>query len=296
VTNLANTERLVAAVVRDEAFAAATAAAVESGVEIRAITEIAEMAAVVVLFETIWRSAPGTRPVTTELLRALSSAGNYVAGAFAGGELLGACVGFFGHPGKDGLHSHIAGVSKVGVGRGIGYALKLHQRAWVLAQGASSINWTFDPLVRRNAYFNLGKLGALPVRYLRDFYGPMADGINGQGDTDRLMVSWDLAGPAVRTAAFGEPVRADAKALLDEGAAVALSVRADGGPASGSADAPVVLVAVPSDIEGLRGADRGQAAAWRAALRESLGGLMAAGGRVTGFDRAGFYVISKAER
>lgn len=297
MTNLAmNTERPVAAETCDEAVAAARAAAAASGVEVREITEIAEMTAVGVLFETIWRSAPGTRPVTTELLRALSSAGNYVAGAFADGEMLGACVGFFGNPGKGSLHSHIAGVAKAGAGRGIGYALKLHQRGWALAQDVSTIKWTFDPLVRRNGYFNLGKLGALPVRYLRDFYGPMTDGINGSGDTDRLMVSWELASPTVRTAAFGEPIRTDAKALLDQGAAVALEVAADGGPAVRSADAPVVLVSVPPDIEGLRTTDPGKADAWRAALRESLGGLMAAGGRVTGFDRAGFYVISKEEQ
>ncbi|MEU6265441.1 GNAT family N-acetyltransferase [Saccharopolyspora shandongensis] len=291
-----NTERPVASEMCDEAVAAAQAAAAASGVEVREITEIAELTAVGVLFETIWRSAPGTRPVTTELLRALSSAGNYVAGAFADGEMLGACVGFFGNPGKASLHSHIAGVAKAGAGHGIGYALKLHQRGWALAQDVSAIKWTFDPLVRRNAYFNLGKLGALPVLYLRDFYGPMDDGINGSGDTDRLMVSWDLKSEAVRTAAFGEPIRTDAKALLGQGAAVALSVGEDGGPVIGSADAPVVLVAVPPDIEGLRGTDPGQAAAWRAALRDALGGLMTSGGRVTGFDRAGWYVISKEEQ
>ncbi|MFB7595202.1 GNAT family N-acetyltransferase [Streptomyces sp. NPDC056160] len=297
MTNLAmNAEQPVTSETCDEAVAAARAAATASGVEVREITEIAELTAVGVLFEAIWRSAPGTRPVTTELLRALSAAGNYVAGAFSDGELLGACVGFFGNPGKGSLHSHIAGVAKTGAGRGIGYALKLHQRGWALTQDVSAIKWTFDPLVRRNAYFNLGKLGALPVLYLRDFYGPMADGINGSGDTDRLMVSWDLGGTAVRAAAFGEPIRTDAKALLARGAAVALSVDADGGPATGSADAPVVVVAVPADIEGLRGTDPGKAAAWRAALRETLGGLMSAGGRVTGFDRAGFYVISKEEQ
>jgi predicted GNAT superfamily acetyltransferase len=291
-----NAEQPVTSETCDEAVAAARAAATASGVEVREITEIAELTAVGVLFESIWRSAPGTRPVTTELLRALSAAGNYVAGAFSGGELLGACVGFFGNPGQGSLHSHIAGVAKAGAGRGIGYALKLHQRGWALTQDVPVIKWTFDPLVRRNAYFNLGKLGALPVLYLRDFYGPMGDGINGSGDTDRLMVSWDLASTAVRAAAFGEPIQTDTKALLERGAAVALSVDANGGPATGSADAPVVVVAVPADIEGLRGTDPGKAAAWRAALRETLGGLMTAGGRVTGFDRAGFYVISKEEQ
>ncbi|WP_328609112.1 GNAT family N-acetyltransferase [Amycolatopsis sp. NBC_00345] len=296
MTNLTtNAESPLTRAANDEAVAAARAAAGAAGVEIRELTEVAELSAVGDLFESIWRSAPGARPLTTELLRAMSSAGNYVAGAFAEGELLGACFGFFGHPGKGGLHSHIAGVAPSGAGRGIGQALKLHQRGWALAQDLSLITWTFDPLVRRNAYFNLGKLGALPLRYLPDFYGPMLDRINGSGDTDRLMVGWDLTSPAVRSASFGEPVLADAGALRAQGAATALSAGPGGGPVTGPADSPTVLVAVPPDIELLRRNDPGRAAAWRTALREVLGGLMADNARVTGFDRAGWYVISKEQ-
>lgn len=278
---------------RDEAAAAAARAALASGVRIRALAEVADLTAVSRLFDSIWRPAPGNPLVTTELLRAMVSAGNYVAGAFDGPELLGACFGFFGEPAKRGLHSHIAGVATAGHGRGIGFALKLHQRAWALRQGVSVISWTFDPLVRRNAHFNLTKLAARPAHYLPDFYGPMSDGINGTGDTDRLMVAWDLASPPVRAAAAGRPDRADAAALRAGGAAVALAVGPDAHPVTGSVDAPVVLVAVPPDIEALRRADPELGRAWRVALREVLGGLLAEGASVTGFDRAGWYVLTK---
>lgn len=278
---------------RDEAAAAAARAALASGVRIRALAEVADLTAVSRLFDSIWRPAPGNPLVTTELLRAMVSAGNYVAGAFDGPELLGACFGFFGEPAKRGLHSHIAGVATAGHGRGIGFALKLHQRAWALRQGVSVISWTFDPLVRRNAHFNLTKLAARPAHYLPDFYGPMSDGINGTGDTDRLMVAWDLASPPVRAAAAGRPDRADAAALRAGGAAVALAVGPDAHPVSSSADAPVVLVAVPPDIEALRRTGPELGRAWRIALREVLGGLLAEGASVTGFDRAGWYVLTK---
>jgi predicted GNAT superfamily acetyltransferase len=52
-----------------------------------------------------------------------------------------------------------------------------------------------------------------------------------------------------------------------------------------------VLVGVPADVEGLRVSDPGAAKEWRLALREVLGGLLADGVRVTGFDRAGWYVL-----
>ncbi len=278
---------------RDEAAAAAATAATTSGVAVRTLAEVADLAAVTRLFESIWRPEPGNPPVTAELLRAMVSAGNYVAGAFDGPELLGACFGFFGGPAKGGLHSHIAGVATRGHGRGIGFALKLHQRAWALRQDVEEISWTFDPLVRRNAHFNLTKLAARPAHYLPDFYGPMHDGINGAGDTDRLLAVWNLTSPPVRAAAGGAPARADAAALRKQGAAVALAADAGGAPVTGPADAATVLVAVPPDIEALRRTDPELGRAWRVALRDVLGGLMAGGASVTGFDRAGWYVVAK---
>src|SRR5699024_8773798 len=106
-------------------------------------------------YDRIWRPDPANPPVTTELLRALTKAGNYVTGAYDGAELIGACVGFFGEPAGAALHSHIAGVTGAARGRHVGFALKLHQRAWALRRGVREIAWTFDPLIRRNAYFNL---------------------------------------------------------------------------------------------------------------------------------------------
>src|SRR6266542_3171738 len=103
---------------------------------------------------------------------------NYVAGAMRDRRMVGASVGFL-HPagGVFGLHSHITGVRAAARGRGAGFALKQHQRAWALARDLPVVTWTFDPLVRRNAFLNLVKLGAEVVEYLPDFYGPMGDGI-----------------------------------------------------------------------------------------------------------------------
>ena len=114
------------------------------------------------------------------LLRALSHAGNFVAGAFAEGELVGVSIAFFGREGDDlHVHSHITGVDPRLQNRSLGFALKQFQRSWALEHGASSVRWTADPLVRRNLYFNLCKLGATVVDYHPDFYGPLLDGVNG---------------------------------------------------------------------------------------------------------------------
>ncbi|MFE7358024.1 GNAT family N-acetyltransferase [Streptomyces sp. NPDC057543] len=223
----------------------------------------------------------------------MTAAGNYVSGAFDGDELLGACFGFFGEPARGSLHSHIAGVAHKGLGRGLGFALKLHQRAWALRHEAGTISWTFDPLVCRNAHFNMTKLAARPVRYEPDFYGPMHDGINGTSETDRLVVAWELAGAPAQAACRGEHTHTDATALRAQGAVLALSTGADGRPIPGPCDAPVILVAVPPDIEALRRSDPALGRSWRLALREVLHGLMADGATVSGFDRAGWYVLER---
>ena len=68
-----------------------------------------------------------------------------------------------------------------------------------------AIVWTFDPLVARNAWFNLARLGALPTGYLEDFYGPMTDAINAGMASDRLLLTWRLDDPAVAAACAGRP-------------------------------------------------------------------------------------------
>ncbi|MFC4913783.1 GNAT family N-acetyltransferase [Actinomadura gamaensis] len=248
-----------------------------SGPRVRELRELDEFDAVVRLVEEIWGPDEGGAPVSAEMMRALAHAGNYVAGVFQDGRLVGASVAFFAAPVGTTLHSHLTGALP---GRGIGLALKTHQREWALARGLTHITWTFDPLVRRNAHFNLVKLGARPVEYLTSFYGPMRDAINGGDDTDRVLAAWELTSvrPDVRT----------------EGAAYALRDR-DGRPEILDTGAGTVLVELPPDIETLRRTDPDAARAWRLAVREVLGGLLAAGARVTGFhDRASYVVERRA--
>ncbi|MFF6968809.1 GNAT family N-acetyltransferase [Streptomyces anthocyanicus] len=277
----------------DEASVHAEAAARTSGVRIRQMRSGAELDAVHDLFNLVWHTGPASPPLTGELLRALAKSGNYVSGAHDGDELVGACVGFFGAPADEVLHSHIAGVSNAARARGVGFALKLHQRAWALARGASAVSWTYDPLIRRNAYFNLVKLATRPEEYLVNFYGHVHDGVNEGDDTDRLLVRWPLDSEPVRAACTGEFRPGDARAWRAAGAAVALGRGPDAAPVPGELDAPDLLVAVPPDIERLRLTAPERAGDWRSALREVLGTLLAEGARVTGFDRRGWYALRR---
>jgi predicted GNAT superfamily acetyltransferase len=281
--------------VLDAAIQAADAAARESGVHIRELAEVEDLQRLCVLVDEIWHPEPTNPPVTAEFLRALAHAGNYVAAAFAGDQMVGACAGFFAPPAARTMHSHIAGVSPRLLGRHVGFALKLHQRAWALARDVSTITWTFDPLVCRNAYFNIVKLGAAPAEYLPDFYGVMDDLINAGDDSDRLLVHWPLTADSVARASQGAGSGADASVLRAADAAVALDIDADGLPVIRDTDpeAATVLVRVPLDIETIRRQHETVARRWRHAVRQVLGGLMSDGATVSGFDRSGWYVVNR---
>jgi predicted GNAT superfamily acetyltransferase len=272
--------------------AVAEAAAARSGVNVRIVHDLADVSAIVRLLHGIWRPDASNPLVTVELLRALAHSGNYVSGAFDGDRLVGACVGFLAAPPGIALHSHVAGVSADVRGRGVGTALKLHQRAWAVEQGLTTITWTADPLVRRNAYFNLAKLRARPVEYLIDFYGEIGDAVNAGHGTDRLLLRWDIASGLVDDAVNGFSADFESGMLVADGAVSALTVSAAGHPVVGELGAGAVrLVRVPADIEAIRQVDPDLAREWRTAVRQVLGQLLGGGSRVTGFTRDGCYVV-----
>ncbi|MGH3447563.1 MAG: GNAT family N-acetyltransferase [Nocardioidaceae bacterium] len=243
----------------------------------------------------VWKPDPDDPPLTPSIVRALSHAGNYCAVAFDHDTPVGACLGFAGLVPAGALHSHIAGVTAAVSGRHVGFALKLDQRAWALERGLTSILWTFDPLVRRNAYFNAAKLGARPTEYLNDFYGDMHDAINAGQGSDRLVAEWDLLAPDVVAACEGHRRHADVTSLVDAGAAVVLD-EVEGGPSPATAlpSSGVALVRVPADVESLRTADPGLAREWRLAVRSTLGALLERGWKVDVVSRDGYYVLEPA--
>ena len=254
---------------RRDANAAATAA----GVTVRALTA-GDVTAAAALLSSIWN----TPTVEPPLMVALAHSGAYVAGAFAGDTMLGACIGYFSQPLGETLHSHVAGVAPGAGRRGTGMALKLDQRAWALERGLSRITWTFDPLVSRNAAFNLERLGVDIAEYLVDFYGAMSDGVNAGQGSDRLLASWrlDTPWPPVRDVTRdGRPARASAVLSTNEAG--------EPHPHIASPDAATLTVAVPPDVEQMRRTEATLAARWRGAVRGAMLPLLARGYAIHGF-------------
>lgn len=249
-------------------------------IEVRSAVTLADVHAAAAVFEAVWASESAKTPA--DLMRALSHGGCYVAVASGtDGRAVGASMGFWGAPRQASLHSHVTGV--LPGHPGVGFALKQHQRAWVLERGGTAITWTFDPLVRRNAYFNLTKLGATVVGYHENFYGPMDDALNVGEESDRCEAVWELTGPEAG------PV------VLGEDAVVRLAVGAGDAPVeqATSADGPF-LVQVPADITALRLRAPAVATEWRYALRRTLGAAVQAGARVTTASKDGWLLVEPA--
>lgn len=235
----------------------------EGALDIRTLETAGDMAAIGTVFQQVWGTA--TPIVTVELLMAISHAGGYVAGAFESGNAVGASFGFLAdHEGRRALHSHVTGILPGVQQGGVGRALKTHQRAWASERGIDWIVWTFDPLVRRNAWFNIEVIGAHVTEYLMNFYGTMSDSINTDDESDRLVVAWPTSDTVRRPS-----------------------------PTPGAAS---THVATPDDIVVLRRTDPNAAAAWRLRLRDELAPLLAEGGVVTGFTRGGDYVVEHPAR
>jgi predicted GNAT superfamily acetyltransferase len=304
-------------------------------VTVRELVRSEEHHAAEALLSAIWSGEGAERPhspVTANLMRAFHYGGSYVAGAFEGERMAGASIGFVAMDGGDGravLHSHVTGVAAGFRGRGVGLALKTHQHQWARGRGLASVVWTFDPLVRRNAHFNLATLGALGAtapRYLVDFYGDMPDAVNAGQGSDRLLVDWSTrdrpppGGASDRLDAErllwsgpdGEPVHGAHAGHSDSDADHSDRAPSAPGPASAvGADRAVhvdrtdrtdravhvdragaVLVQTPADIESTRGVDPARALRWRFALREALVDCLNRGLRITGFTADGCYVLA----
>jgi len=280
---------------REQAMQAADDAAHAAGVTIRDLHEMDELIDAGELFDETWE-VHGESLVHSNLARALTHAGNFYAGAFAGDRLLGAVVGFLGMRGeRPHLHSHVLAVRQSEERRGVGFALKQYQRAWALSRGLSEVYWTFDPLVRRNAFFNLSKLGAEIVEYHVNFYGAMSDGMNAGDESDRVLIRWRTDSERAVEASEGFNTGPDVDRLRREGAAVLLGLNGDGTPALGGFDAPVLLCRVPDSIVDTRRSDPALGAAWREALRVSMGRVLSEGYAATAMSRTGWYVLERED-
>jgi predicted GNAT superfamily acetyltransferase len=243
------------------------------GVTIRRVATLAEYEECVAIERETWGNQ-FTEAVPSTILRIAQEVGGVTAAAFDADEkMLGFVFGITGV--RDGELAHWSDMLAVRVGArdlGLGRKLKAYQRDLLLEIGVRTMYWTYDPLVSRNAYLNLERLGARVVDYRTNFYGEDTGSVmHAALGTDRFIVAWRLderAKPGiVRDNWTDTPV-------IDRRLPATLP------------DSDRVRIAIPQDIFAELEADPSAARAWRETTRAAITTYLARGYRVAGFLRA----------
>ncbi len=268
-----------------------------SEIEIRPLTRLAEMEEVEEIQRVVW-TRDEREVIPAHVFHAMQYNGAAVHGAFAGEKMVGftmavlATVEGLDHridqvaAARLKMFSVIAGVLPGYRDQGVGYQLKLAQRDFALRIGVRMISWTFDPLESRNARFNIGKLGAVCRRYVRNFHGEMS-GLNAGLETDRFDVEWWVTSNRVKSRVAQERKPLSLQSLLAGGAIlVNESTFSSAGlpvPPPNYINHPsnLMLVEIPADFQALKQQDFPLALRWREHTRDLFEKLFDSGFLVT---------------
>jgi chorismate synthase len=256
--------------------------------EYRVLKTVDELQQLVDLEIAVWGLDPRDA-VPMNIMRPLTMHGGVAIGCCDDGRLVGMSLAF---PARHDKHwvlwSHMAGIHPDYQGQGIGFGLKQAQRNWALEHGYREMRWTFDPLQRGNANFNLRLLGATASIYHTDYYGVMTDAINRDSASDRVEACWKLTDRRVQALAAGKP---PAKSN-HTGAVYALrAVNATPVAAPMDADQQWFLVEIPRHRSQLSPSAISE---WRLSLRSALQNAFARGYAAVDFvedDTVSAYVL-----
>lgn len=177
----------------------------ERRIEIRGLRGLDELNEAVRLQKEIWGFAD-IELLPLRLFVVAQKVGGQTLGAFDGERMVGFLLSIPGLKRETMyLHSHMMGVLPEYRNLGVGRRLKLAQREEALSRGIRLVEWTFDPLELKNAFFNIERLGAIVRRYVRNQYGTTTSPLHGGLPTDRCVAEWHLDSPRVAGLLEGHP-------------------------------------------------------------------------------------------
>jgi predicted GNAT superfamily acetyltransferase len=270
---------------------------------IRDLTTIEEFRQVVDLEREIWGYTDNADMVGVPVFIFTVHRGASLLGAFTPeGRMVGFAYAVVGmKAGKPLLWSHMTGVLPAYRG-GLGYQLKLEQRARALAQGYDLIEWTFDPMQAMNAHFNFAKLGGVVEEYAVNFYGESTSALHRGTPTDRVVLSWRIDAPhVVRRIETSPLLRARAHEVSE--APVANTTVMDGEWRKNETidltiDERRLWIEIPTGFTEMQQRSPERALAWRLDVRQMFEAYLAKGYRAVDFvlqREAGFgrYLLAK---
>jgi predicted GNAT superfamily acetyltransferase len=230
-------------------------------IAVRSCSGTSEFATCIEIERAVWGSAD-LDIVPLPLFVVAVETGGQVLGAFAGDRMIGFTLAIAGvHGRKPFLHSHMTAVLRPYRNQGAGRKLKSFQRQAALERGIDLVEWTFDPLEIRNAYFNF-RLGAIVRRFIPNMYGLTTSPLHGGLPTDRLVAEWHLRSARVRRALSDKRPRA-----------------------TKSRSKEYARVRVPAEFARIRGTKPEEAARLQAEVRQEFEHWLTAGYAATGINR-----------
>lgn len=246
-----------------------------SSLEIRQIESLTEFSKVVALQQEIW-GFQDVELLPRRLFVVASKIGGQVLGGYDRDKLVAFCLCIPGLKtgGRSYLYSHMLGVLGAYRNTGLGRRMKLMQREFALASNVDVIEWTFDPLEIKNAFFNIEKLGAIVRRFVHNQYGTTSSHLHAGLPTDRLIAEWHLRSPR------------------------AIEVLAGGNSLRSSAGNAVARIAVPTGIAEIKIKDPERARAVQSLIGSQFDECFQQGLAVTGFERtseSGTYLLTRWE-
>ena len=244
----------------------------ESAFEITPLTTLEQFGSVVRLQQEIW-GFQDVELLPLRLFVVASKIGGQVLGAFDHEKMIAFCLCIPGlkPTGQAYLYSHMLGVLPKYRNTGLGRRLKRSQRDYAMRERVDLIEWTFDPLEIKNAFFNVERLGAIVRRYVPNQYGTTTSHLHGGLPTDRLIAEWWIRSPRVEAISTGRPFHRP-------------SIEAS--------------VSVPADISDLRKNHPHRAREIQASIGDQFAKYFQAGLAVVQFEKneqAGTYLLGKWE-
>ena len=252
--------------------------------------------------ERIQLAVWGTLGVAGEVLSVTQKYGGVVLGALVRGNVVGFIYAFLARRHGRLVHwSHMMAVLAKFRDLGLGFRMKLAHRDLALQQGLKSICWTYDPLQSRNAALNIRRLGASVEDYVPDCYGHFQSAIEKGLASDRLVVNWRIASPAVaRRLREGAPPTRDVRLPRANETQLNAHGFVENRSIFLNLSSPRILVEIPAHTDAMRARALSLARRWRAETRKIFHRYFSASYRVVDFVPPGpasdgrcFYVLRR---
>ncbi|GAB5490023.1 MAG: hypothetical protein Phog2KO_02380 [Phototrophicaceae bacterium] len=267
-------------------------------INIRTLHSAEEMATAVDLQRVYWGDNMADL-VPDHMLLSISRYGGHIHAAYDGDKIVGLLIGFLGadiDPRNNAdAPSQLYVMSKRMVvlpeyrGQKIGEQLKQAQRRFAQEHNIQLVLWTFDPLLSRNAYLNLHKLGATGQKYEKDYFGTSAN--NPVLSADRLQVNWWVNHPSLEN-----PTSVN---LIDTPIVNPVSLNGDGLLIPNDFNLPdseIVRLEIPMEFVPLERLDPDLGQKWRDFIRYAFPELLQSGYLASDFARVEnrvFYIFTQ---